>query len=100
MTEGLAACQELVKVGTIASYGIASNGLSLQATHPLHLSWWDTVLPTTVAAAAIPHEPLGNDWPGRSTSNSSRLCREQGKGTSSASLHHANTAALFRPWHG
>jgi hypothetical protein len=52
LTEGFTACQEQVKAGTIASYGIASNGLGLPAQHPLHLSWRDCVRPAAVAATA------------------------------------------------
>jgi hypothetical protein len=59
LTEGFTACQEQVEAGTIASYGLASNGLALPAQHPLHLSWRDCVRPAAVAAANSSGDGVG-----------------------------------------
>ena len=35
--------EEACSNGSISSYGVCSNGLSLPASHPLHLDWRDVV---------------------------------------------------------
>lgn len=45
LNESFTELQKLVRESPLHSYGIVSNGFSLPATHPLHLSWKEHVMP-------------------------------------------------------
>lgn len=49
--DSFVALEEASSNGTISSYGVCSNGLSLPSDHPLHLSWKDVILAASRAAA-------------------------------------------------
>lgn len=55
LQDAFLALEEQIQAGTIASYGIASNGLGLPSTHPLHLDYR-----TILQAAAHVRDTLGH----------------------------------------
>ena len=44
--------EEACSNGTISSYGVCSNGLSLPCSHPLYLDWKDVISAATDASHA------------------------------------------------
>jgi hypothetical protein len=53
LTSGFVALEEACRNGTISSYGVSSNGLSLPPSHPLHLGWKDVLLASRDAARSV-----------------------------------------------
>lgn len=54
LTESFVELQKFVRESPLHSFGIVSNGFSLPATHPLHLSWKDHVGPAQQQADSAP----------------------------------------------
>jgi len=52
LLDSFQALEEACSNGSLSSYGVCSNGLSLPPSHPLHLNWKDVVSAASEASQA------------------------------------------------
>ena len=53
LKSGFVVLEDACSNGTISSYGVSSNGLSLPSSHPLHMSWKDVLTAARDAANVV-----------------------------------------------